>query len=153
MAETCFLCARIADIKAATNPYFVTELPSGYVVLGDFQCWRGYSLLLSKTCVSELHMLPIETRRQFLADMSLLAEAVWDVFRPDKLNYEMLGNQVSHLHWHIFPRQADEPDRRAPVWERYAAASKDPKYVLPEAELLQMKNDLAQAINRLRGRA
>ena len=31
--------------------------------------------------------------------------------RPHKLNYELLGNQVPHLHWHLFPRSPDDPDR------------------------------------------
>ena len=151
MAEKCFLCRRIAQIKAGTNPYFVTELDTGYVVLGDFQCWRGYTLLLSKACKSELHQLEPAVRRRFLEDMSLVAEAVCNVFKPAKLNYEMLGNLVPHMHWHLFPRQADEPDRLGPVWDRYATAKDDPKYKLPAGEMDAMKAQLRAEIERLRG--
>ena len=42
--------------------------------------------------------------------MCLLARAIETAFRPHKLNYELLGNQVPHLHWHLFPRYADDPD-------------------------------------------
>ena len=38
------------------------------------------------------------------------------VVQPYKLNYECLGNQVHHLHWHVFPRQLDEPQFAKPVW-------------------------------------
>ena len=31
----CFICDRIEMIKNDENPYFVKELSSGYVVLGD----------------------------------------------------------------------------------------------------------------------
>ena len=31
----CFICDRIEMIKNGENPYFVKELSSGYVVLGD----------------------------------------------------------------------------------------------------------------------
>ena len=31
----CFICDRIEQIKSGTNPYFVRELETGYVVLGD----------------------------------------------------------------------------------------------------------------------
>lgn len=149
MPNDCFLCNRIAQIKSGENPFFVTELESGYVVLGDFQEWRGYALLLCKECKPELHDLSPSMRTQFLADMALLAEAVWNVFKPAKLNYEALGNLVQHLHWHIFPRYADEPDRTSPVWLRYKAASEDPKNKLSPAEMEQMKAQLRAEIERL----
>ncbi len=31
----CLICDRINMIKAGTNPYFVKELETGYVVIGD----------------------------------------------------------------------------------------------------------------------
>jgi diadenosine tetraphosphate (Ap4A) HIT family hydrolase len=49
--------------------------------------------------------------------MSLVAEAVFRAFTPRKLNYELLGNAVPHLHWHLFPRHSDDPHPRGPVWE------------------------------------
>ena len=33
----CMICERIRAIKNGTNPYFVQELETGYVVLGDHQ--------------------------------------------------------------------------------------------------------------------
>ena len=45
-----------------------------------------------------------------------MAGAIEDCFRPHKLNCELLGNQVPHLHWHVFPRYADDPDTLRPVW-------------------------------------
>jgi diadenosine tetraphosphate (Ap4A) HIT family hydrolase len=149
---SCFLCQRIADIKAGTNPYFVTELETGYVVLGDFQCWRGYTLFLNKQCKAELHHLDPATRPTFLNEMAIVAEAVCNVFKPAKLNYEMLGNLVPHMHWHFFPRQDGEPDRNAPVWGRYATAKDDPQYKLSDAEMNEMKRQLRAEIERLRAK-
>ncbi len=57
--------------------------------------------------------------------MALLAEAIENCFRPHKLNYELLGNQVPHLHWHLFPRSADDPDRLQPVWFALERAKTD----------------------------
>lgn len=148
----CFICNRIADIRAGKHPLFVTELDTGYVVLGDFHAWRGYTLLLCKQCKPELHHLDRPTRQSFLNDMALTAEAVCNVFKPAKLNYEMLGNLVPHMHWHFFPRTADEPDRLSPVWGRYATAKDDPQYKLPVDEIEQTKQALRTEIDRLRGR-
>lgn len=57
-----------------------------------------------------------EERRPAVAELAALAEAIEHAFRPHKLNYELLGNQVPHLHWHLFPRSAADPDRLRPVW-------------------------------------
>lgn len=36
----CFVCNRINMIKEGTNPYFVKELETGYVVIGDNQHFK-----------------------------------------------------------------------------------------------------------------
>lgn len=40
----CLICERIEQIKRGENPYFVCELSTGYVVLGDHQRFQGYTL-------------------------------------------------------------------------------------------------------------
>ena len=65
-------------------------------------------------------------RAAFLDEMATLAQAIEACFRPHKLNYELLGNQVPHLHWHLFPRSADDPDRLRPVWFALEMADADP---------------------------
>lgn len=87
----CLICERIEQIKRGENPYFVCELSTGYVVLGDHQRFRGYTLFLSKQHVTELYHLPWEMRTRFLQEMSLVAEAVAAVYHPDKMNYELLA--------------------------------------------------------------
>ena len=62
----------------------------------------------------------------FLEEMAVLAAAIEACFLPLKLNYELLGNQVPHLHWHIFPRSITDPDRRRPVWFALEEAEADP---------------------------
>jgi diadenosine tetraphosphate (Ap4A) HIT family hydrolase len=127
--KDCLICKRIKDIKLGNNPYFVKELETGYVVLGDFQFYKGYTLFLNKIHVNELHELDINTRVAFLKEMSIVAEAVYKAFKPVKLNYELLGNGDPHMHWHIFPRHKDDPNLKAPVWVidksvRYADSAK-----------------------------
>lgn len=151
MSESCPLCTRVRLIRAGEYPYLVAELPAGYVVLGEFQAWRGYTVLVAKACVAELHQLPPEERRQFLADLTLSAEAVWNAFRPRKLNYEILGNLVPHLHAHVFPRHTDDPDPTRPVWFRFNEAAADDRYRLAGDELERMKDALGREIRRLQG--
>ena len=102
----CFICDRIKQTKEGNNPFFVKELETGYVVIGDFQHFKGYSLFLYKDHVVELFDLDEATRTKHLYEMTLVAEAVKNAFGAAKMNYECLGNGDggAHIHWHLFPR-------------------------------------------------
>ena len=100
---------RIKLIKERENSFYVAELKTGYVVIGDYQNFRGYTLLLCKEPAVELHFLDNSLRRDYLEEMSFVAEAVDVAFEPKKLNLMLLGNADPHLHWHIFPRYDDDP--------------------------------------------
>ena len=93
----CIVCDRISMIKNGTNPYFVKELETGYVVIGDNQHFKGYTLFLYKEHVNELYQLNHSTKLKFLEEMSLVAEAVQKAFKAEKMNYELLGNGDSHM--------------------------------------------------------
>ena len=110
------ICERIAQIERGENPYFVCALSTGYVVLGDHQRFEGYTLFLCKRHVTELYQLPWGFRTRFLQEMSLVAEAVAAAYRPEKMNYELLGNGDTHLHWHLFPRVSGDTPQPGPVW-------------------------------------
>lgn len=114
--ERCLICERIALIKEELNPYFVTELKTSYVVIGDHQLFKGYTLILFKEHVAELHTLQAQTKKIFLEEMSMVGEAVFNCFQPRKMNYELLGNSENHLHWHLFPRHKDDSQSQKPVW-------------------------------------
>lgn len=116
MVEKCLICDRINLINQNKNSYFVKELTTGYVVLGDYQLFRGYTLFLCKEHKRELHELEPDFRKTFLWEMSEVAAAVFRAFEPRKLNYELLGNTDKHMHWHIFPRHVDDPNPDRTVW-------------------------------------
>lgn len=149
MVQDCAVCERINRIQKRQNPYFVMELPSGYVVIGDFQYYRGYTVFLSKIHASELHELSKAQRQQFLVDMALVAEAVYKAFQPRKLNYELLGNVDSHLHWHLFPRYADEPDPQNPVSATPASIRNADSARPSSAELKKLQHGLRAEIDTL----
>ncbi len=117
-ASVCLICDRIDKIQQHLNPYFVRELETGYVVIGDHQRFEGYTLLLCKEHATELSQLAPKFRQAFLRDMAMTAEAVENAFHPDKINYELLGNgKGRHMHWHIFPRRAGDTPLPGPVWQ------------------------------------
>lgn len=142
----CLICGRIELIQRGQNPYLVKELTAGYVVLGDHQFYKGYTLLLAKRHVAELHMLDADVRRQFLDEMAMVGKAVWRAFGPAKLNYEILGNADPHLHAHIFPRHADDPDPLKPVWSVPEALRKSADAKPAPEELQMLKEKLLPAL-------
>lgn len=148
-SKNCIVCERIDMIKDSINPYFVAELETGYVVIGDHQYFKGYTLFLCKEHTTELHFLDEGFRNRYLIEMSKVAEAVYNAFNPDKLNYELLGNGDSHIHWHIFPRRANDTPIKGPVWwlDRDMMFSND---VVPsDTELKAMKGKLYVELNKL----
>ncbi len=117
----CLICDRISMIKNGTNPYFVKELETGYVVIGDNQHFKGYTLFLCKKHETELFYLDKDFATKFMNEMVTVAEAVKKAFRAEKINYECLGNGDTHLHWHLFPRMEGDIESygnngRGPVW-------------------------------------
>ena len=65
---------------------------------------KGYTLFLYKDHKTELFHLETIKKMKFLEEMSIVAEAVSKAFNAEKMNYELLGNGDTHLHWHLFPR-------------------------------------------------
>lgn len=110
-------------IKNGTNPYFVKELETGYVVIGDNQHFYGYTLFLYKRHgdKTELFHLNKAERAKFTDEMIIVAEAVSRAFGAEKMNYELLGMGDAHLHWHLFPRKYGDIENygnrgKGPVW-------------------------------------
>lgn len=148
--DNCAVCERIERIKQGKNPYFVRELETGYVVIGDYQRFKGYTVFICRECAPELHLLEPDFKNRFLGEMSLVAEAVFRAFKPDKLNYELLGvgNSV-HMHWHFFPRREGDIPVKGPVWKLDKAEMYNEKYIPTETELAELKNKLNDELDIL----
>jgi diadenosine tetraphosphate (Ap4A) HIT family hydrolase len=116
MAGECPFCHKLQHLQELPDDELVWQFPHSVVLLGSWQFYRGYCIVVNRRHVSELSELPPAQRHGFFDEMCLTAQAIEVCFRPRKLNYELLGNQVPHLHWHLFPRQADDPEVLRPVW-------------------------------------
>ncbi len=122
----CPFCCKLAALEALPSDELVWSFPHSVALLGLWQHYHGYCILVARRHARELSELPDDVRRAYLDEMCLLARAIELAFRPHKLNYELLGNQVPHLHWHLFPRSLDDPARLSPVWLALDAADRDP---------------------------
>ena len=145
----CLICERIELIKQGKNPHFVKEFETGYVVIGDGQYFKGYTLFLAKEHVTELHQMEYETKIKFLEEMSIVQEAVAKAFQAEKMNIELLGNGDAHVHWHLFPRKAGDMqgyghNGRGPVWWVPWEEMSSEEYQPKESDLLQLVNHLKE---------
>src|SRR5262249_39613799 len=122
MNPDCPLCRKILSPPADE---IVWEFPHSIAFLGPWQYYHGYCILVSRSHATELHRLADPERRAFLDEMVTLAGALEHCFRPRKLNYELLGNQVPHLHWHLFPRYENDPETLKPAWVAIDRAERD----------------------------
>lgn len=143
-------------IKQGINPYFVKELETGYVVIGDNQHFYGYTLFLYKQHgeTTELYHLEKAELQKFLLEMTLVAQAVANAFGAEKMNYELLGMGDAHLHWHLNPRRIGDLEGygnngKGPVWwypmdKMYCESNRPTKEQLEE-----MKQKLLVEIDKL----
>src|SRR2546428_2853235 len=72
--------------------------------LNPDQIFKGYSFVTLKWHDEELYQLTDKNRRSFLDDMSRGAAALAKTFNPDKMNYVLLGNGMTHLRRHLVQR-------------------------------------------------
>lgn len=91
---------------------------------------------------------------KFLEEMSVVAEAVSKAFKADKINYELLGNGDTHLHWHLFPRKAGDIENygnngKGPVWWYPMEKMYDDSNRPSHKELEEMKSKLLFELDKL----
>lgn len=76
----CLICDRIEMIKKGTNPYFVKELETGYIVIGDNQHFKGYTLFLCKKHETELFYLDKKFSTKFIQEMIVVPKRLKMLF-------------------------------------------------------------------------
>ena len=73
-----------------------------------------------------------------MEEVSQVAKVIYELFSPAKINYELLGNMVPHIHWHIVPRFASEPFWPRPIWAE------------PHDEILLAPDEYERRIEKIR---
>jgi diadenosine tetraphosphate (Ap4A) HIT family hydrolase len=107
--EHCGVCARGVPDDA------LVVLDATWVGMPDDGPMRGYCFLMLIGHAVELHDLPPETAAAFMRDAQRVSAAVQRVTGAVKMNYEIHGNTVPHLHLHVFPRYPGDPFVGGPI--------------------------------------
>lgn len=75
----------------------------------------GKCSVLAKKHATELHDFAPEDLTGFMSDVQSATRALKAVSRAVKINCEIHGNTLPHLHAHLFPRYLDDPFPSAPI--------------------------------------
>lgn len=123
---TCAACTRVASIRRPDGEwakFFIAEFDETAVYLHDHQRYEGWCVLFLKEHAEHLADLPIERQARVFGEVARVANAIRGAFGPRRLNYECLGNQLAHVHWHVIPRYAPpmDADPTETVWVRPAS--------------------------------
>ena len=103
--DGCPLCDAIAspDLIDAYG-YTVIDLPMGRLRLNNYPDTPGQCTFICKQHVCEPYHLSSADQAAFFADLMRVAQALEKVYQPIKMNLQILGNTIPHLHCHLQPR-------------------------------------------------
>lgn len=108
----CVMCERVAG----QGDLFIADLEVSRAYLNADQFFPGWAFVVLRDHVTELYDLDGSARGRLMEDVTRVARALAAVYRPVKMNYELLGNEVPHIHWHLIPRLPGDPALGRPVW-------------------------------------
>ena len=93
----------------------VAKLETSWVTMQEAAPVPGYVCLVSQTHAVDLHDLPRATACGFMRDARRVSMAVARVMGAVKINYEIHGNSIPHLHMHYFPRYRGDQFEGKPI--------------------------------------
>jgi diadenosine tetraphosphate (Ap4A) HIT family hydrolase len=121
----CPLCQDLELARAGTHPRLVAELKRCFVFLSENQGMPGWCVLVLKRHEVHLADMSLDEQMAIFREVAQVGNGIRAALGPDRINYECLGNQVNHVHWHVIPRYYKEqplafahpdPDLTRPVF-------------------------------------
>ncbi|HEY2072665.1 MAG TPA: HIT family protein [Gaiellaceae bacterium] len=104
----------------------IAELDATWATAGAEAPLPGYVCVVSRRHVVEPYELPPDEMEAFWREAMHVARAVAAVVEPAKMNYEIHGNTIPHLHMHLFPRFAGDPYEGGPIDPNRATFARSP---------------------------
>jgi diadenosine tetraphosphate (Ap4A) HIT family hydrolase len=105
-------CAMCADGGRADNDFGLRVLEGrfsdAYLQRADVR-QPGYTIVVWRgRHVSDPTELSADEASGYFSEVLRVGRAIEQHYRPIKMNFEMLGNSLPHLHTHVIPRYLDD---------------------------------------------
>ena len=108
--ESCPICLQGKPLG------IIVELDASFLTAGEEGSpMKGYCCLVLKRHAVELHELSSEDAAAFMRDVQRASKAVHEATGAVKLNYEIHGNTLPHLHMHLIPRHIGDAFEGQPI--------------------------------------
>ena len=140
--EGCPICAQgRPDETPHGIRFFSGTLTDAYLHRGGIQRGLTHVYFRGRHVVEPTELDEREST-EFWRELLIVGAAIERVFAPVKMNYDILGNSVPHLHVHLLPRYADDP---RPEWpfpfpEQYPPPFPDERV---RSDVARLRADLA----------
>ena len=93
----------------------IAKLEASWVTMQEAAPVPGYVCLVSQIHAVDLHDLPEAAACAFMRDARKVSIAVASLTGAVKMNYEIHGNSIPHLHMHFFPRYRGDQFEGQPI--------------------------------------
>lgn len=134
--ETCPICRDGGPTNA------IAELEVSTLAMGDgAAALPGTCALFLRRHAVELHDLPPEEGAAFMRDVQRVSRALAQAAGAVKMNVEMHGNTIPHLHVHFYPRYRGDPFENAPINPRLPPPADN------AAEVARIRRHVIDALN------
>ena len=134
----CFYCDNSEKLHSLMIE--ICELPYSRVYLNRDQKHKGRCIVAFKEHKTEYYQLSEKENAGYFAEVSKVAQAIRDLYQPDKINYATYGDGVPHVHVHVVPKYRGGLNWGAPFDDTL------PKQFLDEEEYGKMAEELRTAI-------
>ena len=110
---------------APTN--VIAELGGCWLTMGsdDAPALPGTCALFVRRHVVELHDLTRDEADAFTAAVQCVSRLLAQFSGAVKINYEVHGNTIPHLHMHVFPRYRGDPFESSPIDPRMRGGAQE----------------------------
>lgn len=143
--EGCPICNQTPNDAPGDERHIASLRVSGLGATTN-TCMKGHCCLVTRPHAVELYDLSEEDAAAFMLDIRQAAQALQEVTKAVKINYEIHGNTIPHLHMHLWPRQIGDRFDGAPIdWRTKESPAYDEGEF--EAFISAMKKALDQSLS------
>jgi len=110
--ENCPICN---EESPPEDEIIIAEFRKSWLLASPDVCLKGTCCMGLRSHAVEIYDIPDSELLEFMKEVKLVSKALKEVTNAKKINYEIHGNTIPHLHMHLFPRYVDDPFPDGPI--------------------------------------